>query len=267
MSIYIYYIIYIYIYIIYIYYIYIHILCILYIYNIYIHSSNTGEECPGKDMLWHVDVCWRMLTYADVCWRMLTLTGKQHWGGKAWKDMLWHALHAYVSIRQHTSAYVSIRQHTSAYVSICQAWKDMQWHVCTYSKCCEIFKWRHDLRRRRKPSRPACTRQDASVSMRQHTSACVSIRQHTSVYVSIRFAVDTRRRVLQVTGKTYADVCWRMLTYADVCKAARCACHRGPASSQTHTHSFCWNVNSNTRHSFIISLALLNFWGVFIWER
>jgi hypothetical protein len=31
-----------------------------------------------------------------------------------------HYIHAYVSIRQHTSAYASIRQHTSAYVSIRQ---------------------------------------------------------------------------------------------------------------------------------------------------
>ena len=70
------------------------------------------------------------------------------------------SLHAYVSIRQHTSAYVRAGAgageegvgrctHTSAYVSIRQ-------HTSAY------------------------------VSIRQHASAYVSIRQHTSAYVSIR---------------------------------------------------------------------------------
>jgi hypothetical protein len=54
----------------------------------------------------------------------------------------------------------------------------------------------------------------------QHTSAYVSIRQHTSAYVSIRQHMSTLREnstciyIYIPLRLTYADVCWRMLTYA-----------------------------------------------------
>jgi hypothetical protein len=65
---------------------------------------------------------------------------------------------------------------------------------------------------------------EQQVSILQHTSAYVSIRQHTSAYVSIR--QHTYEEYVGLLDEnwgraagllTYADVCLRMLAYADVC--------------------------------------------------
>jgi hypothetical protein len=106
---------------------------------------------------------------------------------------------ACVSIRQHTSAYISIRQHTSA----------------------SEGEARHELKRLRDRSAYVSIR-IAYVSIRQHTSAYVSIRsvrpvgirQHTPAYASIRSLRPSGRWQCPCRGRAYADVCWRMLTYA-----------------------------------------------------
>ncbi len=94
---------------------------------------------------------------------------------------------AYVSIRQHTSAYVQKRQHTAWFAT-----------------------W-------------PCAR-SAYVSIRQHTSAYVQKRQHTAWLAtspSSSSARPLRTNIHScVQSSSYADVCWRMLTYADV--SCRC---------------------------------------------
>jgi hypothetical protein len=55
-----------------------------------------------------------------------------------------------------------------------------------------------------------------------HTSTYVSMRQHTSAYVSIRQQLIEGERAAGSNAAMQevlccADVCWRMLTYADVC--------------------------------------------------
>jgi hypothetical protein len=85
------------------------------------------------------------------------------------------------------------------------------------------------LVRRNKGSFGVESRDEVSASARlQTTSAHVSIRQHTSAYVSIRDEVSVAARLQTTHGEetsesayvsirmpAYADVCWRMLTYAD----------------------------------------------------
>jgi hypothetical protein len=109
---------------------------------------------------------------------------------------------AYVSIRQHTSAYVSIRQHTSAYVSIRQ-------HTSVYVSI-----------------------RQHTYSIRQQGQACVHIvcllcwnkSTNTDAFTSTKVNILTQRRradgaALRESRRmpTYADVGWRMLTYAGVC--------------------------------------------------
>ncbi len=68
----------------------------------------------------------------------------------------------------------------------------------------------------------------AYVSIHQHTSAYVSIRQHKSAYVSIRQHTseagsaqrDGHQSSRRGAPSKKSDVCWRMLTYADVCRCS-----------------------------------------------
>jgi hypothetical protein len=153
-----------------------------------------------------------MLTYADVSKRACRECAAGMPRGlsaeKPHTSKLRSRCVSYLSIRQHTSAYVGIRRHTSAYVGIRR-------HTSAY-----VSIRRHT---------------SAYVGIRQHTSAYVSIRQHTSACVSdsdsfciytdgleslrqAQLATEVQWKSLYEGGKAIkAYVCWRMLTYADVC--------------------------------------------------
>ncbi len=131
---------------------------------------------------------------------------------------------AYVSIRQHTSAYLSIRQHTSAYVSIPQhtsAYVSIRQHTSAY-----VSIRQHTSAYVRGSQRTALVRNltclGSHALLQRSCWSYVSIRQHTSAYVSIRQHTYNQQRscwfVEWFSGRTYtyAEVCWRMLTYADV---------------------------------------------------
>jgi hypothetical protein len=154
--------------------------------------------------------------HADLCW----LQVYQAWCPTNW--LMWHCWRPWTDlrnlftitsrIRQHTSAYVSIRQHTSAYVSIRHCWRP-------WTDLRNLFTITSRIRQ-------------AYVSIRQHTS------QHTSAYVIVGVREQTSETCLQLkvtyvyeiheildgkinyfnsdwtSADSYADVCWRMLTYA-----------------------------------------------------
>ncbi len=96
-------------------------------------------------------------------------------------------IHAYVSIRQHTSAYVRIRPHTSAYVCIRQhasAYVSIRLHTSAYLQHTSACIHQHTseyLSTSCVDLNGCCfMHTSAYISIRQHMSAC--IHQHTSVY-------------------------------------------------------------------------------------
>jgi hypothetical protein len=139
-------------------------------------------------------------------------------------------------IRQHTSASTCIRQHTSAYVK----------HTSAYRGVTEqdgSLEARRSTNQATKRTLPRAAVEAQTISLRyqsQHASAYVSIRQHTSACADIFGArcVPCQTLLLSYASSltsclpwsvgfqclfcsraaelTYADVCWRMLTYADV---------------------------------------------------
>jgi hypothetical protein len=102
-------------------------------------------------------------------------------------------LHAYVSIRQHTSAYVSIRQHTPEYVSIRGSTRLSSSDVSTRQHTSAYVSIRQHtpegtrhlpvIKRRLYEALHLRAHLPAYLSIRQHTSAYASIRQHTSGYL------------------------------------------------------------------------------------
>ena len=147
---------------------------------------------------------------------------------------------AFVSIRQQTSAYVSIRQHTSAYVSI--LWYSCMWpHVKTHQKDDDTQqegakKWKRS-RDKADLALDACGTVYIYVCTWYSTfiriQVCI-IHSWRRIYMYVYIRIEVRQYVYAHTwgqvrviprysgrmcfGDVLAsDVCWRMLTYADVC--------------------------------------------------
>jgi hypothetical protein len=117
--------------------------------------------------------------YADVCWRMLT-------------DVCWHMLtYAYVSIRQ---AVASSRQQEEA-----DGFRTIFERERAYARCIQAFyRNRHVLASR---GRRTCAT----------SSSWSATRQQFPLTHWLRVVISTLWGTLMLT---YADVCWRMLTYA-----------------------------------------------------
>ena len=124
----------------------------------------------------------------------------------------------HVRIRQHTSAHVSTRQHTSAYVAAarCLAFAlrlleaaGTQFTCFTGTKAQLLT---HLMSCRRDARGVACShsaagwrRSDDSIRDGSHKAGAL-------------WALRRRRsQARRLAPPTYADVCWRMLTFADVC--------------------------------------------------
>jgi hypothetical protein len=164
-------------------------------------------------LLTYAGVCWRMLTWADVCWRMLTYA----------MDSVLSAYEAFAQVLLHycfTTALLLLyycftaRQHTSAGAgSVLSVSAGTQFTCFTTALLLLYYTSAYFSRNRECEAFPqvlsllALLVRALLVCCRMLTDACWRVPTYADVCCA-----DVCWRML-----TYADVCWRMLTYANVC--------------------------------------------------
>ena len=151
-------------------------------------------------MLTFADVCWRMLayiiaSYAGVCWRMLTYAGFACWRMLTYADVSDTRLSRVLSVTPLTCSLLHA-SHVCFLTIYAPGRADTSYLSSSSSAAYRLIRSSSD----------SCSSY-VSVCIRQHTSdvSCLCAAGRTSSLSNLQSTVDS------------AAVCWRMLTYADVC--------------------------------------------------